>query len=768
MKEKSTVARLFIRALLCRSLNAVALIALLNANVSGQQSLTISGVVLDPSGATIRDAAIELHVGDHLSTTRADHEGHFVINLDFSEQSKATAVLVVSAYGFAGKEIQLSLADHPNRLEVKLEPAPVIARIQVDANDTANGGDGETVLSKVQIERSAAVTIDDALRQVPGFSLFRRSGSLTANPTSQGVSLRGVGANGASRAVVLLDGLPLNSPFGSWIYWNRVPRVAIETVSVTNGASSDAYGSGALGGVINIESRQVEEPFFETDLSGGNEGTATASFGGGTVVRNFGVTAAAQVLRTNGYVLVTNDSRGAVDTPAGTADASGYLTISRTLHHNGRAFVRANSFGESRRNGTPLQINDTRIWSLDLGLDRQIADFGEFSVRVDGSREVFNQNFSAVSADRNSESLTNRQRNPSQQFGVALQWQRLFGRHLIVAGFEDRDVRGHSAEVTFNASRITANIDAGGRQTTLAAFGQDSLRVGGWVLNAGGRIDWWSNRGFSNRIPVSGVPTFTRFPEQTESAFSPRASVSRALGPGMLFTASFYRAFRAPTLNELYRNFRVGNVVTNANADLRAERLTGGDGGLVFHTSSERLITRANFFWSRISQPVANVTISSTPNLITRQRQNLGSIQARGLEASTTVRIAQSVTFAAQYLLTDTTVLRFPANRSLEGLLVPQIPRHQLSFQLTYHQRSWTAALQARLVSTQFDDDQNLLRLRAFFTIDAQLSRKMSEHVEVYLASQNVTGVRYDLSRTPVLTTGPPALVRAGLRVTLH
>src|SRR4030095_11511500 len=128
-------------------------------------------------------------------------------------------------------------------------------------------------ISQKEISQSGALTIDDVLRQAPGFSLFRRSGSLTANPTSQGVSLRGVGANGASRALVLVDGVPLNSPFGGWVYWNRLPRVSVGNVHVNNNATSDLYGSGALGGVININSRTSPATFLDFEVSGGNEGT---------------------------------------------------------------------------------------------------------------------------------------------------------------------------------------------------------------------------------------------------------------------------------------------------------------------------------------------------------------------------------------------------------------------------------------------------------------------------------------------------------------
>src|SRR5215208_4682662 len=102
------------------------------------------------------------------------------------------------------------------------------------------------VLSREAVEASAAPTLDDALRQVAGFTLFRRTGSRVANPTAQGVTLRGVGASGASRALVLDDGVPLNDPFGGWIYWGRLPRIAMDRAEILRGGASDLYGSSAM------------------------------------------------------------------------------------------------------------------------------------------------------------------------------------------------------------------------------------------------------------------------------------------------------------------------------------------------------------------------------------------------------------------------------------------------------------------------------------------------------------------------------------------
>src|SRR6185436_18886398 len=111
-------------------------------------------------------------------------------------------------------------------------------------------------------------------------------------------------------------------------------------------------------------------------------------------------------------------------------------------------------------------------------------------------------------------------------------------------------------------------------------------------------------------------------------------------------------------------------------------RLTGGEAGIGVNRFG--LFVRGNVFWSDIDDSIANVTLTTTPALITRQRQNLGAIRARGAELSAVMKINFCWEVSGEYMLTDSTVLRFPANRALEGLMVPQVPRHQFNFQVTY------------------------------------------------------------------------------------
>jgi outer membrane receptor protein involved in Fe transport len=218
----------------------------------------------------------------------------------------------------------------------------------------------------------------------------------------------------------------------------------------------------------------------------------------------------------------------------------------------------------------------------------------------------------------------------------------------------------------------------------------------------------------------------------------------------------------------LYRSFRVGNVLTQANVNLRAERLTGGEAGISATAFDKKLNFRGTLFWSEIVRPVANVTLSSTPALITRQRQNLGRTRSRGIELEAEARVSGTVTLSAGYQFLDATVVRFPANTSLEGLYIPQVPRNLFTFQARYaNPRVLTVSFQGRAVSAQYDDDQNLFVLEPYFTVDALVSRSVAKGFEVFGAFENITGSRYDIGRTPIRTIGPPLLARVGLRFQL-
>ncbi|HEV7859206.1 MAG TPA: TonB-dependent receptor [Pyrinomonadaceae bacterium] len=739
------------------------------------QEARLEGIVLDQKSAPVAGAQVSLKTGTSvIAEVTTDIHGIFV----FETIPVRDATLIVRATGFSPSERRwTAIEGNGSRLQVVLLPAPVSAEVTVTATRTetrlSDTAASIVVLSSAELSTTAAATIDDALRQVPGFQLFRRSGSRTANPTSQGVSLRGVGASGASRAVVLLDGIPLNDPFGGWVNWGRIPRESVSRIEVLRGGASNLYGSDAVGGVVQIITRRTVEPVLSVEASYGNQRTPSLSLFAGGRARGWDVSLAGELFHTDGYILVDEKERGSVDTPAGSRHAALDLTLARQIKRDARVFLRGSYFGESRTNGTPLQINRTHLRQLSVGGDWQSKSTGAFAVRAYGGTQVFDQSFSAVAANRNSELLTRLQRVPAQVFGFTSQWSRVVGAsHTLVAGFDARFVRGASDEVVYAQNRPTSFVGAGGRERTAGVFALDIIRVNSRLLLTGGaRFDSWRNyaaQSVTRPVKQSGAATINAFNDRSETALSPQLSALYKASDALSFSASVYRAFRAPALNELYRSFRVGDVLTLANERLRAERLTGGEAGASIASFKRNLNARGTLFWTEIERPIANVTLSVAPTLITRQRENLGRTRSRGLELEMDARLKNRWTISGGYLFSDARVTSFPVNLALEGLLIPQVARHQLTFQMRYaNPKLVTVGLQGRLMGMQFDDDQNRFPLKRYFTLDAFVSRRVAHGVEAFVAIENLFNERYQIGRTPINTLGPPLLWRVGLRLHL-
>lgn len=738
-----------------------ALALLLLGALSAQDHNGISGRVQDATGVPIRGAQVEFRTEQGVNVASSDEQGQFRIS-----GNAKPGTLTVRFPGFATATREIRARASTENLVIVLAPASDLQRIEVKATASDVIPDvpsSQFNLSSQTVDSSGSFTLDDVLRNVPGFSTFRRSSSLFANPTSQGVSLRGVGASATSRSLVLLDGIPLNDPFGGWVYWARIPRDVVQSVQVSNGGASDLYGGGALGGVVNLHTHTSEAAYGSFEASYGSMNTPDVSFAAGIPVGRWSVSLAGQAYQTDGYVAVPPNQRGTVDTPLTSSVLSGLVQLSRSLGERGQVFARINGFGERGANGTPLQHNDSTIPEVDLGTDWSSSDLGSFSARLYASRETYHQTFSAIAPDRDSETLTDVQTNPSQQIGFVATWSRLFAeKHHVAAGFEAQDVRGHSQDVN------TALADAGGRQHSVGFFAQDAfLFARTWLVTFGARVDTWNNNdGYQNRTPLSpGSATSSEiFPYRTESAFSPRVSLLKNLSHGTAFSASVYQGFRAPTLNELYRNFRVGNVLTLANPALTGEHLTGGEAGFSQLMLGNRMTLRGDFFWTDIADPVANVTISTTPTLITREKENLGVTQARGFELSGQYRITEKLQLSGAYLFVKGTALHFAANPALVGNFLPEAPQNQFSLQATYTSRDWTWGVQARFSGNEFDDDQNLLPLGRGFSLDAQVSRYLGRGTSLFLAAENLTNDRWYYQATPVYLVGPPVFVRGGVR----
>src|SRR3954447_3637761 len=204
---------------------------------------------------------------------------------------------------------------------------PFTTTVTVVGTLTSESPASISVVDQEQLRTIPGNNLDDRLRQVPGFSLFRRSSSVVANPTTQGVSLRATGSSGASRTLVLWDAIPLNDPFGGWVYWTRVDPAYIDRVEVDRGGTTAVFGDRALGGNISLFGPTPQKDHIFVNFLAGNASTQDASAAYSNLWGRWGLTVHGRGFTTDGYYIVPDSLLGRVDTKANVRFATGDIHL---------------------------------------------------------------------------------------------------------------------------------------------------------------------------------------------------------------------------------------------------------------------------------------------------------------------------------------------------------------------------------------------------------------------------------------------------------
>jgi outer membrane cobalamin receptor len=711
------------------------------------QSPAVAGSVVDVSGVPVPAATIIVTGSDGRNTTiTADASGNFRIVVPFVR-------VRVTSEGFEPAELAAPSQDEP--LDVVLRPANFADSVVVTAARSAErvaSAASATVITAAELNNMAAGALDDALRSTPGFTLFRRSSSRASNPTSQGVTLRGVSGSGASRTLVLADGVPLNDPFGGWVSWNRVPLAAIDRVEVVRGATGDLYGAGALGGVAQLLTLSPDRVRARATVDGGSHATLRGSAFVAVNHNGWFGAGAYEGVRTDGTYIVPVEARGRIDTRSESDYQTGFGSFGiRTGRFH--AQVRGAGYREDRGDGTPLQTNDTdwRQVSSDLG---GVVAGGALQVQFAGATQHYDQAFSTVAADRNRERLSTEQRISTTHRLLNAQWARAFRSVTLVAGADyhwtDSTVVEHRYDV--DGARGGPFV-VGGTEEVKAAYARATVNATDAVtVEVGARADAWTS-----------TPEQSTAPRRSVNFFSPRASVAWRQGHYSL-EGAVYHAARTPSLNELHRGFPSGTIVTLANPLLAPETLTGVEAGALL--SVGHFSTRVTGFLNNLHDAIANITLTATAAQIIRQRQNSDSIRAQGVEFEADARLTRTLSIDGQVVLTSSHFRGSVATPAIEGHEVPQVPRAQGAVGLTWAHPRWvTLTTQVRWNGRQFDDDLGLFVLGAYHVWDAQVSRTLHRGVTAFVAIENVTDHEFDTARTPLRTIGWPRTVRSGLRI---
>ena len=661
----------------------------------------------------------------------------------------------------------------------QLAPVSVTATRSHDA--LAGGPFSGVALDGDAVRSSANLTLDGALRGLAGFSLFRRTDSFAAHPTAQGVSLRGIGPSGASRSLVLLDGVPLNDPFGGWIVWNKVPRESLARIEIVPGAGGTAWGNAALGGVVQL--------FTEPPLAARQRlATRIGSFDTHDVEAQFAAPAGSGTLQilgrdfsTDGYVTVAPDRRGPIDTPAGSRARWGTLRWRQPLGREGSATLTVRRFSEDRNNGTPYQRNATDETFGSLQIETRASATLRWQAVVYGQSQEFASTFSSVNANRTAETPASHQfAVPATALGLSWvgEWTPTASASTTF-GADLRDVRGETREDSaFSGNAFTRRRFAGGRQTIVGVFALHQQTLPGDArLAAGLRLDGWRESDGHRRDYLAGTPAGDeRYPQIDDIELSPSLGLSWPASQAVRLHANVQQSFRRPTLNELYRPFRVGNVITDANPALKTERVTSAELGAQARLGAWQFA--AAVFHNELRDAVGNVTIARGPGTFPgigfvpaggegRRRLNLDRVRVQGISLESTWTVSPHLSISAQYLYDRARVRRATVSPSLAGLRLAQVPEHAASLAINWRAGRWSFSPRVRYLGAQFEDDQNTLRLAPAAVVDAGLSFQLNAAAELFATVENAFSERIETGRSAdgLVNLGTPRLWLVGVRL---
>lgn len=624
--------------------------------------------------------------------------------------------------------------------------------------------------------------LDLALSDVPGVSLFRRTSSAAENPTTQGIALRSIGPSASSRALVTLDGVPQNDPFGGWVIWTSLPPEAIESASVVRGAGAGPYGAGALTGVVALD--ELSRPgAVNADISGGGLGSARAA---GATVQSLGSSSlflSADADHTDGWVPIVYGA-GAADDRLSLTDESGSARLQVPIGGAMMA-LHVGAYREDRSSGL-VGANAT-----DDGEDGSVTFVGQPTADQLGWRlqgwvrhsDLSNTSVS-VPASRAFTTPTNDQyATPATGWGGNGAVRGELGGLSWETGADIRGASGEDQELfSYVGSDYTKRRLAGGRTLVAGGYVEATWSSGPWLITGGGRLDgWWTADGHRIETSVAtGVVTFESLPPNRSGTVpSGRIGIKRDLGDGLYARLASYTGFRAPTLNELYRPFRVGNQITEANSNLAPERLYGVEGGFGGHEGG--LSWDATGFYNRLEDAITNVTIATGPGAVPGfpdagvlpvggilfERENAGAIDAYGVEAEANYAFTTALSgrVAADY--THSQVNGGKVAPQLTGLQPAQAPRFTLTAGM-----DWKVLPRLglhgdlRYESTRFDDDLNTHPLSPGMTANARADWSVSRGVSLYIEADNVFDTRIETANTSgAISYDEPRVVRVGLTI---
>ncbi|HEX6573883.1 MAG TPA: TonB-dependent receptor [Gemmatimonadaceae bacterium] len=641
------------------------------------------------------------------------------------------------------------------------------------------------VINAADIKASPATSVPDLLRAIPGFALRDYQSGLVSGPSQSIVSFRGLGGSSAGRVLVLLDGVPVGDPFSGWLDWARIPLSTIAAAEVIRGGGSIIWGSRALGGVVNLRTIDVRNNGVTVLGERGSYGTSHAS--GAATIRREKISAmiAADYVDSDGFILTPAEQAGPIDKAKDIRNR----VVTGKATYDVTPSLQASLSGSTFKGGErPWGSRDYQDFDEGrAGIRWFTRSHGIVTANVFANHRIAHTRSFSINSDRTSEAPQRYGYSPASSQGIFAQWtQMLRDRHEMSSGIDFTSTGGSFAEqYSFVADAPSQERKSGGSQQFAGVFVQDAADLGHSIrMVASVRLD--HVRSYDGERTVRDLSDHTLLSDSTigahaDSRLTWSLGFRRQQSRWLSLRANAYEAFRAPSMYEMYfPRFSSRGTVTEANAQLDAERLRGLEGGLDVSLGS-RVFARATAFTNRVMSPIMDITIAtagSNAEVIPpcglmparqtcSQRQNVAGLRSNGVESDLSWRPSPALAFNAGYSYSATRV-RAPGQPADGKQALRSAPHSAVAGIVFENPRLFSASVEARYVSSRFEDDLNTIKLDAFTVVGLRVSREIAKRVSAHVKVENLLDEDFEIMRTRagLAERGAPRWITAGVRTT--
>lgn len=652
-----------------------------------------------------------------------------------------------------------------------------------------------TVLTREDIEKSTAISVDQLLKNVPGVNLSDAP-AYVQHPTGQSISMRGLGN---ARTLVLMDGIPLNDAFYGTVQWYKVPMSSIERVEVVKGAASSLWGNMAMGGVINIITRTPREQETKVSASYGSFNTSNVAADAGFIASDtVKLRLVADNFLTNGYVTVPEGQRknGAYAENVNNGSYARNANIGATAYFQPDAATSGSvrmGYHEMHEegNGNDIAPNNQRSADTALGLTTKLAGGGQ----IQANAWYQNTSFDTISgAYKDATYKQTYYDNPYDDLGASLVWSEGMQdlSSDVQAGADYRRISGSNASTNYKDEKgliSSANFGDGTHQF-LGIFGQWKWAAKEIPLDVtmSARYDYWKNDGKTSNQPYtaggapSGAPSEADF-DTSKGNFDPSLALHYFASDNVKLRAAAYKAFHAPGLNNMYRTYG-GSSVTFSNPNLIPETMTGYELGLDF--MAQNSTAKFTLFDNKVKDLVTTYTLAKNSPLETslcgagigagfvcpagsagtnKYYTNAGEAEMRGVEMEAQYRFSPAFAVNGNFVYTDA-VLTQSTTTDPTGLQLQTIPKRTGFLGATWNMSSqWRFYAEVRAISEFWGDNAHRYRNPGYATANVNLTYRATKDTEFFGSAVNLFDRTYVASGSnPPQTLGMPLSVYAGVR----